>query len=164
MITMLLNVFKKQNKQEKNIEQEVTTFIQKEQERRQQADAFVRMMQNVIPYAMQEVWGITDPKIIIGETVLFKVDSKSFIVMKTQFTEIHVLELRGQAYWATVQEIMNFAHDLLEDIKKREEGRDQLLIDLNKLSEQMSNSSVGGKVSKAFVPVEPQFLKNKPTS
>ncbi|WP_411347039.1 hypothetical protein [Paenibacillus sp. WLX2291] len=161
---MLFNVFKKQNKQEKNIEQEVTVFIQKEQKRRQQADAFVRMMQNVIPYAMQEVWGITDPKIVIGETVLFKTDSTSFVVMKTQFTEIHVLELRGQAYWATVQEIMNFAHDLLEDITKREEGREQLLVDLNKLSEQMSNSSVGGKASKAFVPTEPVFLKNSPTN
>ncbi|MFK4472593.1 hypothetical protein ABH897_002317 [Paenibacillus sp. RC73] len=65
--------------------------------------------------------------------------------------------MRGQAFWQSVQEIMNFAHDLLEDIQQREAGRNQLLFSMEQLTQRMKESSVG--VQKTFARMEPQFLR-----
>lgn len=81
--------------------------------------------------------------------------------MKNESTDLDVLTLRGQAFWQSVQEIMNFAHDLLEDIQQREAGRNQLLSSMDQLTQRMKESSVGVQkpVQKTFAHMEPQFLR-----
>ncbi|MCC3380893.1 hypothetical protein ACFQ5D_23025 [Paenibacillus farraposensis] len=105
-------MFKLFKKPERTVQEEVISFLQQEKERRKKAEAFLRMMLDVIPYVMEEVWGLSDNKIAIGDTVLFRVDTKVFYVLKNKSTNLDVLILRGQAFWQSVQEIMNFAHDL----------------------------------------------------
>lgn len=150
----MFNLFKKS---EKTVQEEVTSFLQQEKERRKKAEAFLKMMMDVIPYAMEEVWGLSDNKIAIGDTVQFRLDTKVFYVMKNKSTDLDVLDLRGQAFWQSVQEVMNFSHDLLEDIQQREAGRNQLLSSMDQLTQRMKESSVG--VQKPFARMEPQFLR-----
>lgn len=150
----MFNLFKKP---EETVQEEVTSFLQQEKERRKKAEAFLKMMLDVIPYVMEEVWGLSDNKIAIGDTVQFRLDTKVFYVMKNKSTDLDVLDLRGQAFWQSVQEVMNFSHDLLEDIQQREAGRNQLLSSMNQLTQRMKESSVG--VKKPFARMEPQFLR-----
>ncbi|WP_028592443.1 hypothetical protein [Paenibacillus massiliensis] len=150
----MFNLFKKT---EKTVQEEVTSFLQQEKERRKKAEAFLKMMLDVIPYVMEEVWGLSDNKIAIGDTVQFRLDTKVFYVMKNKSTDLDVLDLRGQAFWQSVQEVMNFSHDLLEDIQQREAGRNQLLSSMDQLTQRMKESSVG--VQKPFARMEPQFLR-----
>ncbi|MDY7989885.1 hypothetical protein UY286_04795 [Paenibacillus polymyxa] len=154
-------MFKLFKKPEKTVQEEVTSFLQQEKERRKKAEAFLHMMLDVFPYVMEEVWGLSDNKIAIGDTVLFRVDTKVFYVLKNKSTNLDVMTLRGQAFWQSVQEIMNFAHDLLEDIQQREAGRNQLLFSMEQLTQRMKESSVGVQkpVQKKFARMEPQFLR-----
>lgn len=68
-------MFKLFKKPEKTVQEEVTSFLQQEKERRKKAKAFLRIMLDFIPYVMEEVWGFSDKKIAIGDTVLFRVDT-----------------------------------------------------------------------------------------
>ncbi|MNW34466.1 hypothetical protein D3C74_114400 [compost metagenome] len=70
-------------------------------------------MLDIIPYVMEEVWGLSDNKIAIGDTVRLRLD-----------------------------EVMNFTYDLLEDIQQREAGRNQLLSSMDQLTQRMKESSV----------------------
>lgn len=159
MINMF-NPFKK----EKGIQEEMSLFVKQEKDRRSKAEAFVEMMVEVVPYAMEEVWGLSDSQLIIGDTVQFKADgtSSSFFVMADKDTKLDILNLRGQAFWQSVQEVMNFSREMLEDVKRREVARDQLLAGMGELTQELKESSISGSARKKnpFIPLEPSFLKN----
>lgn len=44
---------------------------------------------------------------------------------------------------------MNFAHDLLDDVREREEGRNQLVSDMASLTQRMKESPIVGMKAKA---------------
>lgn len=156
----MFNPFKK----EKGIQEEMSLFVKQEKDRRSKAEAFVEMMVEVVPYAMEEVWGLSNNQLIIGDTVQFKADgtSSSFFVMQDEETKLDILNLRGQAFWQSVQEVMNFSREMLEDVKRRETARDQLLAGMGELTQELKESSISGSARKKnpFIPVEPSFLKN----
>ncbi|MFK4472592.1 hypothetical protein ABH897_002316 [Paenibacillus sp. RC73] len=74
-------MFKIFKRPEKTVQEEVTSFLQQEKERRKKAEAFLHMMLDVFPYVMEEVWGLSDNKIAVGDTVLFRVGTKVFYVL-----------------------------------------------------------------------------------
>lgn len=159
---MLLNLFKSKKQEENTLENEINSFFQDEKERRQKAESFVRMMLGLIPYAAQEVWGYKEDRMIIGDTVLFEMSSQHFFVKSTDGVELAVLDLRGQPFWQSVQEIMNFAHDLLEDIQQREVGRNQLISSMDQLTQRIKDSSIAANHKKGLAIAQqvPQFAKN----
>lgn len=135
----MFKLFKKEN----HIKAEVTSFLQQEKNRRKQADEFVRLMAEVIPYVATEVWGQSDDELDIGSNVILQLKEKKFYLMDESEDMIEeVSVLKGQSYWRSVQEIMNYAKDMIEDIKERDTGRNQLVTEMASLTQQMTNSPI----------------------
>lgn len=109
----MFNVFKK----EKTMSEEMESFLQQEKKRHKKAHDFIKMMTEIVPYVADEVWGTTDQEILVSDTVRFELSTKRFLSVHAD-TELDVLLLKGQSFWQSVQQIMNFAHDLLDDIKE----------------------------------------------
>lgn len=63
----MFNLFRKENR----IQAEATSFIQQEKYRRKKADEFIRMLSEVIPYVAEEVWGLRDKELTIGDNIVF---------------------------------------------------------------------------------------------
>ncbi|MDG0875586.1 hypothetical protein L5D93_25450 [Paenibacillus thiaminolyticus] len=89
----------------------------------------------------------TDQEIQVSDTVRFDLVTKRFLSVNTA-TELDVLLLKGQSFWQSVQQIMNFAHDLLDDVREREEGRNQLVSDMAFLTQRMKESQIVGMKAK----------------
>ncbi|WII35281.1 hypothetical protein [Paenibacillus thiaminolyticus] len=142
---MMFTVFKK----EKTMSKEMECFLQQEKKRHKKADDFIQMMTEIVPYVAEEVWGTTDQEIQVSDTVRFDLVTKRFLSVNTG-TELDVLLLKGQSFWQSVQQIMNFAHDLLDDIREREEGRNQLVSDMASLTQRMKESPIVGMKAKLF--------------
>lgn len=136
-------------RKEKTISGEMESFLQQEKKRHKNAEDFIQMMTEVTPYVVEEVWGTTDQEIPVSDTVRFNLVTKRFLSVNTG-TELDVLLLKGQSFWQSVQQIMNFAHDLLDDIKEREEGRYQLVSDMASLTQKMKESPIIGMKAKLF--------------
>ncbi|WP_270619993.1 hypothetical protein [Paenibacillus macerans] len=141
----MFNVFRK----EKTISVEMESFLQQEKKRHKNAADYIQMMIEIIPYVAEEIWGTTDKEIQVSDTVRFDLSTKRFLSIHAG-TELDVLLLKGQAFWQSVQQIMNFAHDLLDDIKEREEGRNQLISDMASLTQRMKESPIIGMKAKLF--------------
>jgi hypothetical protein len=141
----MFNVFKK----EKTMSEEMECFLQQEKKRHKKADDFIQMMTEIVPYVAEEVWGTADQEIQVSDTVRFDLVTKRFLSINTG-TELDVLLLKGQSFWQSVQQIMNFAHDLLDDIREREEGRNQLVSDMASLTQRMKESPIVGMKAKLF--------------
>ena len=99
------------------------------------------MMAGVTVYVAEEVWGAADPEVKISDTVRFDMATQSFFY-KRDGNEMNVQALKGQPFWQSVQQVMVFGQDLLEDIKEREEGRKQLVSNIADLTQQMNESSI----------------------
>ncbi|WP_059051418.1 hypothetical protein [Paenibacillus senegalimassiliensis] len=144
----MFKLFKKEN----HIKAEVTSFLQQEKNRRKQSDEFVRLLAEVIPYVAVEVWGQNDDELDIGADVVLQLKEKKFYLMDESKDMIEeVSALKGQLYWRSVQEIMNYAKDMIEDIQERDAGRNQLVTEMASLTQQMKDSPiVSGMKARVF--------------
>ncbi|MEC2345095.1 hypothetical protein [Paenibacillus barengoltzii] len=76
------------------------------------------MLSEAIPYVAEEVWGLRDKEITIGDNIVFQLEEKRFYLMEEINDTIQEVErLKGQLYWRSVQVIMNYAKDMIEDIQ-----------------------------------------------
>lgn len=135
----MFKLFKKENR----IKAEVTSFLQQEKNRRKQADEFILMLAEVLPYVAKEVWGQNDDELDISANVILQLKEKKFYLMDESKDIIEeVNALKGQLFWRSVQEIMNYAKDMIEDIKERDTGRNQLVTEMASLTQQMKESPI----------------------
>ncbi|MFJ2043911.1 hypothetical protein ACIOBL_09920 [Paenibacillus taichungensis] len=116
-------------------------FLHEEKKRHKNALDFLKMMAGVTVYVAEEVWGTDEPEMKISDTVRFDMATQSFFY-KTDGNEINVQALKGQPFWQSMQHVMVFGQDLLDDIKEREEGRKQLVSNIADLTQQMNESSI----------------------
>ncbi|MGG1879823.1 hypothetical protein ABDI30_19915 [Paenibacillus cisolokensis] len=144
----MFKLFRKEN----SIKAEVNSFLQQEKNRRKQADEFIRMLAEVIPYVAEEVWGMSDEELNIGVNVVLQLKGKQFYFLEEKNDMIEeVVALKGQLYWRSVQEIMNYARDMIEDIQERDAGRDHLVAEMANLTKQMKESPIiSGMKAKIF--------------
>ncbi|GIO42235.1 MULTISPECIES: hypothetical protein [Paenibacillus] len=135
----MFNLFRKENR----IQAEFTSFLQQEKYRCKKADEFIRMLSEAIPYVAEEVWGLRDKEITIGDNIVFQFEEKGFYLMDERNDTIEEVEmLKGQLYWKSVQVIMNYAKDMIEDIQERDAGRNRLVAEMANLTQQMKNSPI----------------------
>lgn len=143
----MFKLFKKEN----SIQTEVTSFIQQEKKRRKNAEEFIQMLNEVIPYVAEEIWGMSKDDLIIGGNVVFQLKEKKFYLME-ESNENDIIEevsnLKGHLFWRSVQEIMCYTKDLLMDIQERDEGRNQLIENMNELATQLKESNIVGSKTK----------------
>lgn len=138
-------------KKESSIQTEVTSiqksFIQQEKKRRKNAEEFIQMLNEVIPYVAEEIWGMSKDDLIIGGNVVFQLKEKRFYLLEAS-GEYEIVEevsnLKGHLFWRSVQEIMCYTKDLLLDIQERDEGRNQLIENMNELAIQLKESNIVG--------------------
>ncbi|MOA62218.1 hypothetical protein D3C78_1875740 [compost metagenome] len=70
-------------------------------------------------------------------------NTQSFFFKSTETeNDINVQALKGQPFWQSVQHIMYFGQELLDDIKEREEGRKQIVSSISDLTQRMNESSI----------------------
>ncbi|MBB6021426.1 hypothetical protein HNR77_002521 [Paenibacillus sp. JGP012] len=136
----MFNLFRGKNAKSA-IHTAVGGFLHEEKKRHKNAVDFLQMMAGVTVYVAEEVWGAADPEVKISDTVRFDMATQSFFY-KTDGNEMNVQALKGQPFWQSVQQIMVFGQDLLDDIKEREEGRKQLVSNIADLTQQMNESSI----------------------
>jgi len=136
----MLNLFRGKNAKSA-IHTAVGGFLHEEKKRHKNAVDFLQMMTGVTVYVAEEVWGTTESEMKISDTVRFDMETQSFFY-KTGGNEINVQALKGQPFWQSVQQVMVFGQDLLDDIKEREEGRKQLVSNIADLTQQMNESSI----------------------
>ncbi|MEK6994402.1 hypothetical protein NST08_29585 [Paenibacillus sp. FSL K6-1566] len=135
----MFKLFRKEN----CIQAEVTSFIQQEKYRRKKADEFIRMLSEAIPYVAEEVWGMRDKELVIDDNIVFQLEDKRFYLIEERNDTIEEVEmLKGQLYWRSVQVIMNYAKDMIEDIQERDTGRNRLVAEMANLTQQMKNSPI----------------------
>ncbi|MFR9710032.1 hypothetical protein ACL02P_24175 [Paenibacillus sp. MB22_1] len=135
----MFKLFRKEN----SIQAEITSFIQQEKYRRKKADEFILMLSEAISYVAEEVWGLRDKELTVGDNIVFQLEEKRFYLMEEINDTIQEVErLKGQSYWRSVQEIMNYAKDMIEDIKERDTGRNRLVTEMASLTQQMKNSLI----------------------
>jgi hypothetical protein len=138
-------------KKENNIQTEVTSFLQQEKKRRKKAEEFIQMLNEVIPYVAEEVWGMSKDDLIIGGNVVFQLKEKKFYLLEESNDNDIVEEvsnLKGHLFWRSVQEIMCYTKDLLLDIQERDEGRNQLIQNMNEIAIQLKESNIVGSKMK----------------
>lgn len=139
----MFKLFKKEN----NIQTEVTSFLQQEKKRRKKAEEFLQVLNEVIPYVVEEIWGMSDDELIIGGNVVFQLKEKQFYLIEAS-NENDIVEelinLKGHLFWRSLQEIMCYTKDLLLDIQERDEGRNQLIENMNELAIQLKESNIVG--------------------
>ena len=143
----MFKLFKKEN----SIQTEVTSFLQQEKKRRKNAEEFIQMLNEVIPYVAEEIWGMSKDDLIIGGNVVFQLKEKKFYLLEESNDNDIVEEvsnLKGHLFWRSVQEIMCYTKDLLMDIQERDEGRNQLIENINELSKQLKESNIVGSKMK----------------
>ncbi|MNW45987.1 hypothetical protein D3C74_232630 [compost metagenome] len=135
----MFNLFKGKNA--KNVDVAVGNFLQEEKKRYKHAVEFLQLMAGVTTHVATEVWGTSDQGIEVSDTVRFDLTTQSFF-FKGAESDINVQALKGQPFWQSVQQIMYFGQELLDDIKEREEGRKQIVSSISDLTEKMNASSI----------------------
>lgn len=119
----MFNLFKGKNG--KNVDVAVGNFLQEEKKRHKRAVDFLQLMAGVTAHVAAEVWGMADQDVQVSDTVRFDLATQSFF-FKGAESDINVQALKGQPFWQSVQQIMYFGQELLDDIKEREEAENKL--------------------------------------
>ncbi|GGG17944.1 hypothetical protein GCM10010913_45070 [Paenibacillus aceti] len=130
----MFNLFKGKNG--KNVDVAVGNFLQEEKKRHKRAVDFLQLMAGVTAHVATEVWGMADQDVQVSDTVRFDLATQSFF-FKGAESDINVQALKGQPFWQSVQQIMYFGQELLDDIKEREEGRKQIVSSISDLTEKI---------------------------
>lgn len=125
----------------KKVDVAVGSFLQEEKKRHKRAVEFLQLMTGVTAHVAAEVWGTSNQDVQVSDTVRFDYATQSFF-FKGMESDINVQALKGQPFWQSVQQIMYFGQELLEDMKEREEGRKQIVSSMCDLTRKLKKSQI----------------------
>lgn len=122
-------------------------FLKREKERRKEAEEFLQFAAAVLEHVSENVLG-TEGDTVIEEHLVFRQDG-FYVLEKGKKEAPELLTLKGRLFWEGVQAVTNYLESLLEDIQRREEGRDFLMNEMRGLSKRIAAHPVLGFGKKA---------------
>lgn len=138
-------------RKEKAAHKQVVDFVKQEQKRREEAERFIAFATSALLYVAEDLWGGKDSSIPVGKQVSFHVERQAFVIGQKQELDdiveadsVDVLSLKGRPFWMSVQEIMEYTHNLLDDIQKKELGRNLLVGQMQVLNKRLEKSPTFG--------------------
>lgn len=138
-------------RKEKAAHKQVVNFVKQEQKRREEAERFITFATSALLYVAEDLWGGSEDNIPVGKNVSFDVEQQIFVINQKQELDdiveansMDVLSLKGRPFWMSVQEIMEYTHNLLEDIQKKELSRNLLVGQMQVLNKRLEKSPTFG--------------------
>lgn len=138
-------------RKEKAAHKQVVNFVKQEQKRREEAERFITFATSALLYVAEDLWGGSEDSIPVGKNVFFNVEQQTFLIRQkrelddiVETDSVDVFFLKGRPFWMAVQEIMEYAHNLLEDIQKKELSRNLLVGQMQVLNKRMEKSPTFG--------------------
>ncbi|MBY9079526.1 hypothetical protein D3C81_1045500 [compost metagenome] len=130
-------------------ERKALSFAAEERERRRKAESFLSSISNVIQIVIPDFFGSEEKEIELEGGVFYSMNKKFFYIPSyavvgvdgtdTDEGRVNILTLKGKPFWESVQQIMEYAHNLLDDLEHREEGRKRLVQDMEMLNRRMDH-------------------------
>ncbi|QQZ58958.1 hypothetical protein JI735_19720 [Paenibacillus sonchi] len=128
-------------------ERKALSFAAEERERRRKTETFISTISKVLQIVIPDFFGSDEQEIELGNSIFYNMGKKNFyiltyVVVGVDGTEkdegkVDILSLKGKPFWENVQQIMEYAHTLLDDLERREAGRQQLMNDMDLLNRHM---------------------------
>lgn len=135
-------------KKEKAAHKQISDFMKQEQKRREEAERFIAFAISALVYVAEDLWGGEKASISVGKYVSFDVKEQAFFLEQkaAELDDIaetrrgEVLIQKGRPFWEAMKEIMEYTRNLLDDIQKKETGRNLLVEQMQVLNQRIEKS------------------------
>lgn len=129
-------------------ERKVMSFAAEERQRRGQAEIFLMTVSKILQIIIPNFIGSDEQQIDLGNGIFYSMEKQIFYTQPYVIIEMdgnhsdegmdNILSAKGKPFWESIQQIMEYTHTLLDDLERREEGRKQLIQDMELLNNRMN--------------------------
>lgn len=139
----MLQLFKNMITKSGNDSRQAEDFIVAEKTRRTKVKNFIQQAAALIASVAEDVWGIIPAGVLVpisNDSVKLTFDVKKKLFYVESNGQFLLYNVKGKLYWDCVQRINAFVESLVDDISRRNEGREKLVEDMLSLTERISHA------------------------